>query len=327
MSIPADALQTGATSEIAFTIAAVERDTRISKDTLRIWERRYQFPVPERDAFGERVYPPEQIDKLRIIKRLMALGMRPGKLMRYSLEELRALRPPAAGNTAGNKGRGDGHTDAGKASASSELQSMIDLILQHRIDRLRATLGQQVLRLGLARFVIDIVAPLNEAVGEAWVVGELAIFEEHLYTESVKVVLRNAIASVPRHAGTPRVLLTTFPREEHALGLLMAEAVLAIDGAHCISLGVETPLPEIVRAAVSQQADIIALSFSAAYPANGLADALAELRAALPASIAVWAGGAAVAQLRRPPPGVGILHHLDALHEALVGWRAGHPGA
>ena len=33
-------------------IAAVERETGISKDSLRIWERRYAFPQPARDAAG-----------------------------------------------------------------------------------------------------------------------------------------------------------------------------------------------------------------------------------------------------------------------------------
>jgi hypothetical protein len=33
-------------------IAAVERDTGLAKDTLRVWERRYGFPQPGRDANG-----------------------------------------------------------------------------------------------------------------------------------------------------------------------------------------------------------------------------------------------------------------------------------
>ena len=44
------------------TIAAVERETGLSKDTLRVWERRYAFPRPARDSNGERIYPPEQVD-------------------------------------------------------------------------------------------------------------------------------------------------------------------------------------------------------------------------------------------------------------------------
>ena len=41
----------------AYPISAVERETGLSKDTLRMWERRYGFPAPGRDAQGERVYP------------------------------------------------------------------------------------------------------------------------------------------------------------------------------------------------------------------------------------------------------------------------------
>ena len=73
------------------SIAAVERDTGLSKDTLRVWERRYGFPQPERDAYGERVYPSEQVDKLRLVKRLMDQGHRPGKISGPSIE-LQACR-------------------------------------------------------------------------------------------------------------------------------------------------------------------------------------------------------------------------------------------
>jgi DNA-binding transcriptional MerR regulator len=52
-------------------INAVERETGISKELLRMWERRYHFPNPERDSQGDRVYPADQINKLRIIRRLI----------------------------------------------------------------------------------------------------------------------------------------------------------------------------------------------------------------------------------------------------------------
>ena len=65
---------------LTLAIAAVERDTGLTKDTLRVWERRYGFPQPERDAHGERAYPLEQVEKLRIVKRLMDGGHRPGAL-------------------------------------------------------------------------------------------------------------------------------------------------------------------------------------------------------------------------------------------------------
>ena len=57
-------------NEISFTIANVERETGLSKDLLRMWERRYGFPAPTRDANGDRIYPADQVDRLRRIKRL-----------------------------------------------------------------------------------------------------------------------------------------------------------------------------------------------------------------------------------------------------------------
>ena len=72
-------------------INAVERETGISKELLRMWERRYHFPNPERDSQGDRVYPADQITKLRIIRRLLDAGFRPGKIIGLDLPALEVL--------------------------------------------------------------------------------------------------------------------------------------------------------------------------------------------------------------------------------------------
>ena len=71
-------------------IAAVERDTGIAKDTLRVWERRYGFPRPARDAAGDRAYPTEQVEHLRRIKRLLDAGHRPAKVVGMSVPQLQS---------------------------------------------------------------------------------------------------------------------------------------------------------------------------------------------------------------------------------------------
>lgn len=47
--------------QLLHSIGAVERATGLGKDTLRAWERRYQFPKPLRDSNDERVYPLDQV--------------------------------------------------------------------------------------------------------------------------------------------------------------------------------------------------------------------------------------------------------------------------
>ena len=127
---------------------------------------------------------------------------------------------------------------------------------------------------------------------EAWARGYFEVFEEHLYTESMQIVLRNAISTIPRTGNLPRVLLTTFPNESHGLGLLMAECMMVLQGARCLSLGTQTPLRDIADAAQVHQVDVVALSFSVQLSNRAVLDGLLALRGMLPASIEIWAGGA-----------------------------------
>jgi DNA-binding transcriptional MerR regulator/methylmalonyl-CoA mutase cobalamin-binding subunit len=295
-------------AERFFSISAVERDTGLSKDTLRVWERRYSFPLPGRDAHGERAYSREQVEQLRVIKRLLDLGHRPGKIVGKPLAALVELAEPLP-------------TDPPR-QMGDRLQEILDLVRQHRVNELRLELGQTLMRQGLGRFLMDTVAPLNIAIGEAWMRGRLEIFEEHLYTETLQGVLRNAIGSIPSQGQHPRVLLTTFPNEQHNLGLLMAEAMFALEGATCISLGTQTPIFDIVLAAQSHRTDVVALSFSAAYPTTQVTDGLEELRSKIPAEVAIWVGGTNAAFARRALPGITVLGGLQDIGSAVSGWRS-----
>ena len=300
-------------SDITVPIGAVERDTGLSKDTLRVWERRYGFPTPARDAFGERAYSLAQVDKLRVIKRVLDQGHRPGRVVGLGIEQLQKLANVTPARAMG--GTSSAHEDA------TALDHFMQLVKAQRVSELRRALSQTLLRIGLGRFVTDVVAPMNERVGQAWAAGAFEVFEEHLYTESIQVVLRNAIDTVPEESARPRVLLTTLPLEAHGLGLLMVEALLVLEGAHAVSLGVQTPVWDVVQAARSQATDIVALSFSAAHGPNGVLEGVAELRRKLPPTVELWIGGAHAVLQRRPPGEVHVLRRLEDLAPAVARWR------
>lgn len=294
--------------QVLLNISAVERETGLSKDVLRIWERRYGFPEPHRDDNAERQYPQEQVAKLRAIKRLMDTGMRPGKLIRRSLTELNALAETRAGP------RRD-------TIAPALERDLVGLLQSHNMPALQHALANQLMREGLQRFVLTTVAPLNRVVGEMWMRGDLQVFEEHLFTEQLQVAIRAAINAFPRHAGVPRVLLTTLPGEQHGLGLLMVEALLVPEGAQCISLGTQTPIDDIRNAALAHKVHIVALSFSAAFPLRQAGEGLATLRRALPAQVALWAGGEMTRRLRKSLPGVLLVPDLGDTISALKSRR------
>jgi hypothetical protein len=57
------------------------------------------------------------------------------------------------------------------------------------------------------------------------------------------------------------------------------------------SLGPQTPIEDIRRAALAHDVQVVALSFSGAFPVRQAGDGLAALRRLLPPTVAIWAGG------------------------------------
>jgi MerR family transcriptional regulator, light-induced transcriptional regulator len=308
-------------SQITLSIAAVERDTGIGKDTLRVWERRYGFPVPGRDANDERTYPIAQVEKLRIIKRLMDQGHRPGRIVAQSMDALQHLS------------RGEASLQSNQSMVAAvgreDLTAYITLLQTQDHEGIRRELLKTLSQHGLQKFVTNVVAPLTSLVGETWARGDLAVHEEHLYTECVSSLMRQAIAAIPKPAlgGEPVVLLTTFPQEAHGLGLLMVESLLTLHGCRCVSLGTQTPVRDIAQAAAAYGAEVVALSFSLNMNPNHVVDGLTELNALLPSAVEVWAGGSAPVLRRRHIERVVVLHDLVSISEAVKHWRQRHTTA
>ena len=304
-------------SQGGLPITAVERETGIAKDTLRVWERRYGFPQPLRDEGDDRRYPLEQVHRLKRIRRLLDAGHRPGKIVHLD---------DAALNELLDKFQSLSKTDSKSFQAVEHLEQLLQHIGAHQEVELRDALQHALMRKGITAFVHEVAAPLTTAVGEAWAQGRFEVFEEHLYTEVLTNLLRRnleVVRTTSTHK-TPKVLLTTVPQELHGLGLLMVESLLTIEGCACISLGTQTPLGDIVQAASAYKADVVALSFTNVHSASTVQNSLRDLRRSLPADVDIWVGGSCSSLYQKPLEGITALQDLQRLDALVANWRMAH---
>jgi methanogenic corrinoid protein MtbC1 len=270
---------------------------------------------------GERIYPLEQVAQLRTIKRLLDAGHRPGRIVAMAVADLDRLANATAARRTTPAQRSTSLDD------KPDLSEFMAAIRRHDVEGLRQLMARAMARMGLGPFVLKVVASLNVQVGEDWMQGRLEVFEEHLYTESVQVVLRSALQQrISTESGRPRVLLATVPGEPHGLGLLMAEAALALESCHCTSLGVQTPVWDIVRAATALASDVVALSYTGCTSPHQVIDGLTEMRSKLPLHVEIWAGGRAPVLQRRAIDGVRTLPSLSDATQALIDWHERNPG-
>jgi methylmalonyl-CoA mutase cobalamin-binding subunit len=278
----ADSTRCAPTRVSALSIAGVEREIGIAKDRLRVWERRYGFPAPLRDAGGDRLYPAEQVAKLKLVKRLLDAGHAPRNLLPLDAADLAELLAPQ---------RRPWHADA-------EIQKAIHMLREGELTPFESWLRGTLVREGLERFVLGTGRVLVDAIGDAWEEGEIAIWHEHFFTAAYAAMLGSALANAAVGDG-PRVLFATPSGERHGLGLLMARALFTVRGAACLTLGEDIPNSEIVACAEHTDADIVALSLSVGFGAPRATSLLSELRDTLPGRTELWVGGAAANGLKR----------------------------
>jgi DNA-binding transcriptional MerR regulator len=308
------------------SIAAVARDTGLSRDTLRVWERRYGFPQPARNAVGERTYSQEQLERLRTIRRLVDAGHRPGQIVGLPHEALRQLLlTPQQQSTHGKQ-------QLSIESPADWCDHAMEHLKTHQLKALRMHLVTALSTLGLTRFIDEVAGPLTQQIGTAWIQGQLEIFQEHAYTECMCSILRNGILQLESQQTKaeenqvlrPKVLLTTLPQEAHSLGLLMAEALLASEGCECVPLGPQMPVTEIAQAARAHQADIVALSFTALPSGLTVISGLRALREALPIECALWVGGSHPVLGRHGLPGIETVQTAEDVRTTLLKWHGQH---
>jgi methanogenic corrinoid protein MtbC1/DNA-binding transcriptional MerR regulator len=287
------------------SIGALSRATGIAVETLRTWESRYGFPLPERKPSGHRVYPVSAVPRLRRIAQALTLGHRAGQVVGASDEALdRLLETSAAPPPAYN-------ATAPGLPPVEDLAGQLKLIEAFDGERLSRSFLADWARMGPVEFLETNIAPLVRAVGDAWEQGEIEIRHEHFFSERLGDLLRSLRMPREERATGPLVAFATLPGEAHGLGLQMAALVLATAGCRVLYLGTEVPIPQIASLARDLSARVVAISVSASSRGTA-AHALRRLREALPRRTLLITGGEGAPAPRPGIEAIGSLRDLDA---------------
>ncbi len=276
----------------------IELETGLGKELLRKWRQRYGFPVLETGVEGKIGYSRNTIQVLLQIKRLMEGGFRPAQIVGRPISELERLSRAI-------------ENDKPELSVSKTTGMLLDRLKSADMTGINSLLAKERAKQTLSEFVINTVSPLIGEIGDAWSRNEIQIYHEHLCTSVIQRLLQAEILLCKPKRGYPVILFATPPQEFHALGLLMVEAVLADHGATTFCLGSHVPLNEIKLAALSVNADAVALSFSFSFPERNTRPTLKHLRHLLPSKIELWAGGSGLSSIRRPPNGISIFSNIQ----------------
>jgi methanogenic corrinoid protein MtbC1 len=212
-------------------------------------------------------------------------------------------------------------------SSPEQLLRAIDESVQSLDRRAAVTVALRAVaenRITLADLYAQVLSPYLTSIGTSWRHGSERVWQEHFASHTVRTIVEAlypaVLAEAAKAAKRPDcVLLACPPREQHELGLRMLADRFEMAGYRAVFLGADTPVEEIVAAARSVRATMVALSVSTVFERVELHEFVDAIKRALP-GVRILLGGAAFAREHASWPAEEL---LDPAELGLPGAKSG----
>lgn len=285
-----------------YPIRAVSQLTGLTADSIRAWERRYQAVTPVRgqDGRGGRLYSPEDVHRLNLLKSAIENGHSIGQIANWEnaqLETLPVLNKPK------RKKREvvEEHEEVNKIF--SYLEEYDALGADKYLGRLASIFSPR-------EFIHRIVVPAITRVGTYWRRGHFSIAQEHMASSLLRNLLGTLLRVHIKDNPRKKILFTTPSGEYHEFGILTAAMLAVAGGLGVIYLGPNLPVEEVVRAAEKVKPDAVVIGLLAATDTTraNASPYLRELSDTMPKNTDLILGGLLPGEIVRAAKDAGCIH-------------------
>ena len=282
-------------------IAVVAERTGLSQDLLRVWERRYQAVLPTRGPGGQRLYSDADIERLALLHAATRGGRSISRVANLADETLAELveEDIAARERLATLPDGSGEKRDLVGEALFLARALDSAALSDTLRRASAVMG-------VAAFIESVAAPLLRRVGNEWHAGRLSMAHEHMVSSLLHDIVAERMRAFGKREGAPLLIVGTLAGERHAIGAVLVGAAAAVEGWNVLHLGADLPAVAIAEAARSADARVVAVSIVYVEDRDALLGELRALRAALPATVTLVAGGGGAAHIAAELSAIGV---------------------
>ncbi|MCP9447841.1 MAG: cobalamin B12-binding domain-containing protein [Nitrospira sp.] len=232
-------------------IHRVAKLTGLSRDVIRVWEKRYGLVKPLRSANRYREYTDEDVALLRFLKEEVDRGQTIGSLAiegRDSLlQRMRLCAAPKLQELTPHK------------SLLDELVACLEPLDKVRFEQ---KLNGAVAVIPFEEAIQRILLPLERLVGELWHQGRIDIAIEHYVTKLIQQKLFAVMNQLPANEYGPRLLIACPEGEWHEIGAQAVAYLAATRGCHVYYLGPNLPVSALASFCDRIKPDLVLLSLT-----------------------------------------------------------------
>ncbi len=262
-----------------YNLKAVLKETGLTADLLRAWERRYGLPMPQRTPGGHRLYSAYDIETVKWLRARQEEGLSISRAAELWKKIIDAGRDPLME-----------YSPLGATPAPDFLPAVDTRIEILRRNWLEAGLAfneikaEEALDQAFAIYPVETVsiailqAGLSH-IGEKWYLGKATVQQEHFVSALAIRRLENLVAATPRPTREQTVLVGCPSDEWHTFSILLLNLLLRRRGLEVVYLGANVPVERLEETAAAIQPDLMVLAAQRLTTAATLQSAALALQA------------------------------------------------
>jgi methanogenic corrinoid protein MtbC1 len=262
-----------------YNLKAVLRETGLTADVLRAWERRYGLPQPQRTQGRQRLYSQYDIALVKWLKARQAEGLSISRAVEQWKETVGAGREPLTD-----------YSSVGSSSFRPPLSShdtQKEILSTQWIEaclNFDETIADQALNQAFSLYSVEMVCTEFiqhglSLIGDRWYLGEASVQQEHFATALASRRLETLIASTPPPTRKQTVLVGCPAGEFHSFPALLLTLFLRRKGFNLVYLGADVPSEWMTEAISAIRPELVVIAAQRLTTAASLRQLAARLQA------------------------------------------------
>ena len=262
---------------IKYSIKDLEKLTGIKAHTIRMWEKRYKFLMPERTLTNIRFYSDQDLRSFLNISILNRNGYKISRIVKMKSTEINKKILEITENV---------HDFDNQVESLIVAMSELD---EMKFDKILTT---SIIKLGLENTVTQIIYPFFEKIGVLWQIGTINPGQEHFVSNLIRQKLIIAIdGQYDTLAADAKLFLLFLPDGEyHEIGLLYSHYLIKKSGFRVVYLSQNVPFDDLIEIAQMKPPEFLFTSFTSFITEEDLRSYLDKLSAAFPDKIIFVSG-------------------------------------
>ena len=246
----------------AFNLKVVLKETGITADTLRAWERRYGLPMPQRTEGGHRLYSERDIHTIKWLMARQSEGLSISRAVDLWNEQIAHGSDPLAGLVS------SGLTTVQTISASMvTAETTLDTLRAHWVEacmNFNETSAEQILNQAFSMFpveavCVDVLQKGLSEIGSLWYENQASVQQEHFASGLAMRRLDGLLIASPTPSRPFTVIVGCPPDEWHTFTPLLLSLFLRRLGINVIYLGASVPISRFEETVRAVRANLVIL--------------------------------------------------------------------